>query len=142
VHHPTYQHLEDRIRLAGLSLLQWAQLCVCALAAFGLSKLLPLPGSWSVSVAVTICGLPAAAAIAFMQADFDVRRWLLDAVAFRRTPRHFAAAPAAAADPQRRQAGPSGDGSGAVIPFPTADSPSPKRWSMALLDAPGRHGER
>ena len=80
--HPTYQHLEDRIRLAGLSLLQWAQLFVCALAAFGLSKLLPLPGSWSVSVAVTVCGLPAAAAIAFMQADFDVPRWLLDAAGF------------------------------------------------------------
>ena len=88
--HPTYQHLEDRIRLAGLSLLQWAQLFVCAVAAFGLSKLLPLPGSWSVSVAVTVCGLPAAAAIAFMQADFDVRRWLLDAVGFRRGPRRFA----------------------------------------------------
>jgi hypothetical protein len=90
VFHPTYQHLEDRIRLAGLSLLQWAQLFVCAVAAFGLSKLLPLPGSWSVSVAVTVCGLPAAAAIAFMQADFDVPRWLLDAVEFRRGPRRFA----------------------------------------------------
>jgi hypothetical protein len=88
--HPTYQHLEDRIRLAGLSLLQWAQLFACAVAAFGLSKLLPLPGSWSVSVAVTVCGLPAAAAVAFMQADFDVRRWLLDAVGFRREPRRFA----------------------------------------------------
>jgi hypothetical protein len=90
VFHPTYQHLEDRIRLAGLSLLQWAQLFVCAVAAFGLSKLLPLPGSWAVSAAVTICGLPAAAAIAFMQADFDVRRWLLDAVGFLRGPRRFA----------------------------------------------------
>lgn len=88
--HPTYQHLEDRIRLAGLSLLQWTQLFVCAVAAFGVSKLLPLPGSWSVSVAVTVCGLPAAAAVAFMQADFDVRRWLLDAVGFRRGPRRFA----------------------------------------------------
>src|SRR6478672_9434375 len=98
--HPTYQHLEDRIRLAGLSLLQWAQLFVCALAAFGLAKLLPLPGSWSVSVAVTICGLPAAAAVAFMQADFDVRRWLQDAVGFRRGPCRFAASiPAAGATP-------------------------------------------
>jgi hypothetical protein len=33
--HPTYQHLEDRIRLAGLSLLQWAQLFACAIVAFG-----------------------------------------------------------------------------------------------------------
>ena len=88
--HPTYQHLEDRIRLAGLSLLQWAQLFVCAVAAFGLSKLLPFPGSWSVSVAVTVCGLPAAAAIAFMQADFDVPRWLLDAAGFHRAPRRYA----------------------------------------------------
>ena len=95
--HPTYQHLEDRIRLAGLSLLQWAQLFVCAVAAFGLSKLLPLPGSWSVSVAVTVCGLPAAAAIAFMQADFDVPRLLLDAIGFRRGPRRFEAGAAPSA---------------------------------------------
>ncbi len=89
--HPTYQHLEDRIRLAGLSLLQWAQLFVCAVGAFGLSKLLPLPGSWALSIAVTICGLPAAATIAFMQADFDIRRWLLDTVVFRRSPKRFVA---------------------------------------------------
>ena len=90
--HPTYKHLEDRIRLAGLSLAQWAQLFVCALGAFGLSKLLPLPGSWAVSVAITVCGLPAAGAVAFMQADFDVQRWLVDAVRFRRGPRQFVAA--------------------------------------------------
>lgn len=89
--HPTYQHLEDRIRLAGPSLLQWAQLFVCAIGAFGLSKLLPLPGSWSLSLAITVCGLPAAAAIAFMQADFDIRRWLLDTVAFRHGPKRFVA---------------------------------------------------
>jgi hypothetical protein len=87
--HPTYQHLEDRIRLAGLSLLQWAQLFVCALGAFGLSKLLPLPGSWSLSLAITVCGMPAAAAIAFMQADFDVRRWLLDALRFGRAAKRY-----------------------------------------------------
>jgi hypothetical protein len=80
--HPTYKHLEDRIRLAGLTLGQWAQLFVCALAGWGLAQALPLPGTWSLSLAMTICGLPAAAAIAFMQADFDVRRWLLDAAGF------------------------------------------------------------
>src|SRR4051812_12605468 len=80
--HPTYKHLEDRIRLAGLSLWQWAQLFVCAVAAWGFSRVLPLPGSWSLSVAVTLCGLPAAAAIAFMHADFDVRVWVTDAVGF------------------------------------------------------------
>jgi hypothetical protein len=80
--HPTYKHLEDRIRLAGLSLAQWVQLFACALAAYGLAQLLPLPGSWSLSVAISVCGLPAACAIAFQQAEFDVRRWLLDALRF------------------------------------------------------------
>jgi hypothetical protein len=97
--HPTYKHLEDRIRLAGLSLGQWSQLFCCALAAFGLSKLLPLPGSWSVSVAITMCGLPAAGAVAFMQADFDVRRWVLDALRFRRAPRRYL--PGLGEEPQR-----------------------------------------
>jgi hypothetical protein len=73
--HPTYRHLEDRIRLGGLRLGQWTQLLVCGLAAYALSRLLPLPGSWSLSVAVTVCGLPAAGAIAFMSADFDVLGW-------------------------------------------------------------------
>lgn len=116
--HPTYQHLEDRIRLAGLSLLQWAQLFACAIAAFGLSKVLPLPGSWSLSTAVTVCGLPAAAAIAFMQADFDIRRWLLDAATFRRAPRRFAAG---FHDGDRRVAA-----HNAVVKHPVAPIPAPR----------------
>jgi hypothetical protein len=84
--HPTYKHLEDRIRLGGLTLGQWTQLLVCGLAAYALSTLLPLPASWSVSVAVTICGLPAACAIAFMSADFDVLGGVRAAVRWRRAP--------------------------------------------------------
>jgi hypothetical protein len=89
--HPTYKHLEDRIRLGGLTLGQWAQLLGCALAAYALSTLLPLPGSWSLSVAVTVCGLPAAAAIAFMSADFDVVGLARAAVRWRRGPRRYIA---------------------------------------------------
>jgi hypothetical protein len=95
--HPTYKHLEDRIRLGGLSLRQWAQLLVCAVAAYALSTLLPLPGSWSVSVAVTACGLPAAGAIAFMSADFDVVAWMRAAVRWRRAPKCYAGSDLAAA---------------------------------------------
>jgi hypothetical protein len=87
--HPTYKHLEDRIRLGGLSLRQWAQLLVCAVAAYSLSRLLPLPGSWSVSIAVTVCGLPAAGAIAFMSADFDVIAWMRVALQWRRAPKCY-----------------------------------------------------
>jgi hypothetical protein len=72
----TYKHLEDPVKLAGLSLLQWAQLLVCVIAAYGLSKLLPLPDQWALSVAVTFCGMPAAAAVVAMQADFDVAAYV------------------------------------------------------------------
>jgi hypothetical protein len=88
--HTTYKHLEDRIRLGGLTLGQWIQLLVCGLAAYALSTLLPLPGSWSVSVAVTVCGLPAAGAIAFMSADFDVLAWGRAGVRWWRSPKRFA----------------------------------------------------
>lgn len=87
--HPTYKHLEDRIRLGGLTLGQWTQLMACGLAAYALSTLLPLPGSWSLSVAVTVCGLPAAAAIAFMNTDFDVLGVVRAAFRSRRTPGRF-----------------------------------------------------
>jgi hypothetical protein len=90
--HPTYKHLEDRIRLGGLTLGQWTQLLACGLAAYALSTLLPLPGSWSLSVAVTVCGLPAAAAVAFMNADFDVVQGVRAAVRWRRGPTLYRAA--------------------------------------------------
>jgi hypothetical protein len=97
--HPTYKHLEDRVRLAGLTLGQWSQLLICGLAAYALATLLPLPSSWSVSVAVTACGLPAASAITFMSADSDVCRWLRAAVRWRRAPRRYLGADAAAGSP-------------------------------------------
>jgi len=76
----TYKHLDDPIRLAGLSLMQWAQLLACMLAAYATSKLLPLPGEWALSVSITLCGLPAAAAMVAMSADFDVAAYTLAAI--------------------------------------------------------------
>ena len=84
--HPTYKHLEARIRLAGLTVGQWAQLLASAVAAYGLAQVLSLPGSWSISVAVTVCGLPAATAIAVLQHDFDGLVWLRAAVRYVRAP--------------------------------------------------------
>ena len=89
--HPTYKHLEDRIRLAGLTLGQWGELAVSGLAAYLLARVLPLPGSWSISVAVTVCGLPAACAMAMMEHDFDVIGWARAAVRFARAPRRYSA---------------------------------------------------
>jgi hypothetical protein len=84
--------------LGGLTLGQWTQLVVCGLAADALSALLPLPGSWSVSVAVTVCGLPAACAVVFMSADVDVLQLARSALRWKRSPTWYAGA-ADAADP-------------------------------------------
>jgi hypothetical protein len=103
--HPTYKHLEDRIRLGGLTLGQWTQLLVCGLAAYALSTLLPLPGSWSLSVAVTVCGLPAAAVIAFMSTDFDVVQGLQAVVRWRRAPMLYRAATSLLGERSRESCG-------------------------------------
>ena len=83
--HPTYQYLERRPRFLGLTFLQWGQLAACACAAWLLAKLLPLPGSYDVSIAVTIAGIPAAGALVAMDADFDVLAWLRALVRWRRS---------------------------------------------------------
>jgi hypothetical protein len=62
--HPTYRHLERSIRLAGLSLAQWAQLVTAGAVAYALAQHLPFGGTYSVSVAVTVAGVPVAAAVA------------------------------------------------------------------------------
>ena len=83
--HATYQYLERRPRFLGLTFLQWGQLAACACAAWLLTHVLPLPGSYDVSVAVTIAGIPAAGALVAMDADFDVWAWLRAFVRWRHT---------------------------------------------------------
>lgn len=62
--HPTYRHLDRRIRLAGLPLGQWVQLLAAAAAAYALAQVLPFGATYDLSVAVTIAGVPVAAALA------------------------------------------------------------------------------
>ena len=73
----TYKHLQDPVKLGPFSFVQWTQLAICGLLAYGVSKLLPLPAEWSLSFGITICGTPAAAAMVAMQADFDVLAFTL-----------------------------------------------------------------
>lgn len=70
--HPTYQHLQDPIRLGPLSVLQWAGVSVCGLAAYALASWLPLPGTWSLSVAITLCGLPGVAIWVGQQSELNL----------------------------------------------------------------------
>ncbi len=77
---PTYKYLQAPIKIAGFTIWQWCQLVLCACLAFAIQSVLPLPGSWSLSIAITLAGLPAAAAIGAMSLDFDVvayiRAWV------------------------------------------------------------------
>jgi hypothetical protein len=70
--HPTYRHLERRARLFGLTFLQWGHIGLSLAAAWLLSRLIPLPSPYDVSAAVTIAGIPAAAAVVALDADRDI----------------------------------------------------------------------
>ena len=61
VRHPTYKHLEGRLRLGAFTLGQWAQITVAGTAAavFG-AYLSPLPTRVTIFVAILGAGLPVA----------------------------------------------------------------------------------
>lgn len=87
--HSTYKHLEDRIKLSGLTLGQWALLFVGAITAYGVSKLVPLPGVWPLSLAITVVGIPLSLALAASLSDFSVWALLLAIWRYRRHAQTF-----------------------------------------------------
>ena len=100
---PTYKHLEEPVKLAGLSYWQWVQLMALIGLAYAISKLLPLPGQWGLSIAITVCGMPAIAAIVAMEVDFDVVGYLRAAIKWLRVrTRHEAGADRDAPSPGYR----------------------------------------
>jgi hypothetical protein len=62
--HPTYRHLRRSIRLAGLTLGQWAQLVGGGVGAWVLAHVLPFSTSYNLSLAVTAVGVPVAVSLA------------------------------------------------------------------------------
>jgi hypothetical protein len=116
----TYKHLQDPVKLGWFSLAQWAQLVVCAALAYAVSRLLPLPSEWSLSLAITICGAPATAAMVAMQADFDVLAYSLAALRWYRSRAHYLPG----ADPHLEPAG-------YRVTLPQADSDQPVAVSAA-----------
>ncbi|MCW2953198.1 MAG: hypothetical protein JWQ48_2368 [Conexibacter sp.] len=93
----TYRYLDRGVRLSGLTLGQWLQLVAGAISAFAMSKLLALiPGlsaTYALSIAVTLAGMPLAAAFVAMDADFDVTAYLRAAIKWRRGPKLLLAGP-------------------------------------------------
>lgn len=62
--HPTYRYLDRAIRLAGLTLSQWAQLVGAGVGAWVLARVLPFSGTYDLSVGIAVAGVPVAASLA------------------------------------------------------------------------------
>ncbi len=75
--HPTYRHLERAVRLAGLTLWQWAALVGGGLGAWALVGVLPFSARWDLGIALTITGTPLAVWLATDQTTVSPLRYLL-----------------------------------------------------------------
>jgi hypothetical protein len=62
--HPTYRYLDRAVRLAGLTLAQWAQLVGAGVGAWVLARVLPFSATYDLSVAIALTGMPVAASLA------------------------------------------------------------------------------
>jgi hypothetical protein len=92
--HPTYKHLEARLRLGAFSLGQWAQITAAAIAAtlFG-GYLSPFPTQVTIFVAIVGAGLPVAVSYGAMGLQFSVAQFTRAAWRHWRAPRRYLAGP-------------------------------------------------
>jgi hypothetical protein len=115
VRHPTYKHLEARLRLGAFSVGQWAQITIAGVAAavFGV-YVSPLPTSATVFVTIVCAGLPVAVSYGAMGLEFSVGEFAVAAWRYWREPRRYLPGPGGsaigyvvqAADPAQAQAAP------------------------------------
>ena len=90
--HPTYKHLEARLRIGPFSLGQWAQITTAAAAAavFG-GYVSPLPTRATIFVSIVGAGLPVAISYGAMGLEFSVGQLARAALRYWRAPRRFLA---------------------------------------------------
>jgi hypothetical protein len=90
--HPTYKHLEAKLRLGAFSLGQWAQIAMacCAAALFG-GYLSPLPTQATIFLSVVGAGLPVAVSYGAMGLEFSVAELARAGWTYWRHPRRFLA---------------------------------------------------
>ena len=90
VRHPTYKHLETRLRLGAFSLAQWAQITTAGVAAaiFG-GHLSPFPTQITIFVSLIVAGLPIAVSYGAMGLEFSVTQLVVAAWRYSRQPRRY-----------------------------------------------------
>jgi hypothetical protein len=90
--HPTYKHLEAKLRLGAFSLAQWAQITAAGVGAavFG-GYLSPLPTQGTIFVSIVGAGLPVALSYGAMGLEFSVAQFARAVWRYSRHPRRFLA---------------------------------------------------
>jgi hypothetical protein len=88
--HPTYKHLEAKLRVGAFSLGQWAQITAAGIAAalFG-AYASPLPAQATIFVSIVGAGLPVALSYGAMGLEFSVAQFVRAAWRYWRQPRRF-----------------------------------------------------
>lgn len=96
--HPTYKHLEAKLRLGAFSLGQWAQITLAAAAAaiFG-GYVSPFPLQVTIFVSIVGAGFPVALSYGAMGIEFSVTQLARAGWRYWREPRRFLAGPGHAA---------------------------------------------
>jgi hypothetical protein len=96
--HPTYKHLEGRLRLGTFSLGQWAQIATAGTAAavFGV-YVSPLPTDVTIFVSILVAGLPVALSYGAMGLEFSIGQFAQAAWRYWREPRRYLPGPGASA---------------------------------------------
>ena len=90
--HPTYKHLEAKLRIGAFSLGQWAQITIAGVAAavFG-GYLSPLPTQATIFVSIIGAGLPVAVSYGAMGMEFSVAQFATAGWRYWRGPRRYLA---------------------------------------------------
>jgi hypothetical protein len=92
--HPTYKHLETRLRIGAFSVGQWAQIAAAGTAAavFGV-YLSPFPPTVTIFVSIVGAGLPVALSYGAMGLEFSVGEFAAAAWRYWRNPRRYLPGP-------------------------------------------------
>src|SRR5438874_13611473 len=90
--HPTYKHLEARLRIGPFSIGQWVQVTIAAAGAalFG-GYVSPLPTQATIFVSIVGAGLPVAVSYGAMGLEFSVAQFARAGWRYWREPRRFLA---------------------------------------------------
>jgi hypothetical protein len=88
--HPTYKHLEARLRLGAFTLGQWTQITAAAIAAtlFG-GYVSPLPAQATIFISIVGAGLPVAITYGAMGLEFSVTQFSRAAWRYWRSPHRY-----------------------------------------------------